>query len=50
MKQRYEIKDSRNQADRGMRFTSLRAAQRELSHACPPGRFYIYDRQDKREV
>ena len=50
MKLRYEIKDSHNPRDRGMRFTALDRARKELTYSVPTGRFFILDRQTKKEV
>lgn len=49
--QQYEIIDSVNPDWRGMRFSSLDRAQRELAQAVgTPGRFYIIDRQTGERV
>ncbi len=45
MQGRYEIKDTNHPDWRGMRFTSLDRAERELAKSVPPGRFVIVDRQ-----
>lgn len=50
MKSRYEIKDSHYPAERGMRFTSLSRAEKELAQSVPAGRFYIYDRAVKGKI
>ena len=47
---RYEIRDRENPRARGYRFTALDRAQRELAHAVPAGRWFIYDRQTGEEV
>lgn len=44
---RYEIQDTHHPEWRGMRFTSLERAERELARAVPAGRFIIVDRQTK---
>lgn len=47
---RYEIRD-RQMPGRGMRFTAIDRARREIAQATVrPGRFYIYDRAERREV
>lgn len=50
MKLRYELVDSKNPYWRGMRFTKLESAQKELARSVPPGRFYIKDRLEKKVV
>jgi hypothetical protein len=50
MNRRYEIRDTKNPADKGMRFTSLGRARQELAHAVPAGRFVIIDRETKEIV
>lgn len=50
MKGRYEIKDRNNPKAKGYRFTKLEHAQRELAHATPPERWYIFDRAEGKEV
>lgn len=51
MKQRYEIKDAHHPEWRGMRFSSEDRARRELAQAVgEPGRWVLYDRQDKQEL
>lgn len=35
---------------RGMRFSTLERAQRELKRAVPPERFYILDRETKQKI
>lgn len=50
MKGRYEIKDTKFPELRGMRFTALITAQRELSRSVPQGRFRIWDRETKQYV
>ena len=47
---RYEIKDREHKDWRGQRFSSLERAQREMNHAHPRSRFYIYDRTTKQEI
>ena len=44
MKGRYEIVDTHHPKWRGMRFTSLERAEKELAQSVPPGRFVIRDR------
>ncbi len=41
---RWEIKDRQNPTNRGMRFSTLERARRELAHAVPPSRWFISDR------
>ena len=48
MKGRYELRHPKY--GRGLRFTSLDHARRELIHAVPAGTWTIFDRQEKREV
>ncbi len=50
MKGRYEIVDSKHGTERGMRFSTLDRAERELAHAVPAGRFYIVDRMKPEDV
>lgn len=50
MNRRYEIRDAYNPTARGMRFSNFENAWKELSHAVPAGRWYIWDRQDKVKV
>lgn len=50
MKSRYEIVDKKHALERGMRFSTLDRARRELAHAVPAGRFYIEDRTTGMEV
>lgn len=45
MTARYEIVDSHHPDWRGMRFSTLERAERELARAVPAGRFYIRDRR-----
>ena len=45
MKQRYELVDSHNPDERGMRFSTLQRARRELAASAPQGRFYVKDRE-----
>lgn len=47
---RYEVKDRHDPRARGGRSAKLERARRELAKSYPPGRFYIYDREEKREV
>lgn len=47
---RYELKDSHYPEWRGMRFSSLDRAIKELRMSVPPGRFFIYDRQERKRV
>lgn len=47
MKQRYELVDSHNPDERGMRFSTLQRARRELAQSVPAGRFYVKDRVTK---
>jgi hypothetical protein len=47
---RYEIRDRHNPKDRGMRFTDLARAQRELARAEPTSRWFIFDRLDQKET
>lgn len=48
MKGRYELRHATY--GRGLRFTSLDHARRELKHAVPAGTWVIWDRQEKCEV
>jgi hypothetical protein len=48
MKGRYELRHPRY--GRGLRFTSLDHARRELGHAVPAGEWTIYDRLEKAPV
>jgi hypothetical protein len=48
MKGRYELRHQR--LGRGLKFTSLELAYRELRHAQPAGEWFIYDRADRCEV
>jgi hypothetical protein len=50
MSGRWEIKDRENPAARGMRFASLERAARELAHAVPRSRWFLWDRLERREV
>jgi hypothetical protein len=50
MNGRYEIRDRQNPQARGMRFSSLDRAERELAHAVPATRWFIFDRVMKAEV
>jgi hypothetical protein len=50
MKLRYELLDTHHPGWRGQRFTSLDRARRELAQAIPPGRFVLYDRQEREEM
>lgn len=50
MRGRFEIIDSAHRLRRGKRFASLERAERELSLAVPPGRFYIVDRLTRERV
>lgn len=50
MRGRFEIRDRNYPAARGMRFASLERAQRELAHAVPASRFFIFDRLERKEV
>lgn len=47
---RYEIRDRHNPKAKGMRFTSLASAQRELAHAVPAERWFIFDRSNQKEI
>lgn len=47
---RYEIRDNQNPKARGYRFTKLERAQRELTHAVPASRWFIFDRQTKQAI
>lgn len=47
---RYELVDREHPEWRGQRFASLERARREHSHAVPPGRFWIKDRERKIDV
>lgn len=49
-KQQYEIKDSHYPRERGMRFSSLERAKKELARSVPPGRFILIDRATGKEV
>ena len=48
MKGRYELRHPRY--GRGLRFTSLDRARRELTFAIPAGEWFIFDRQEKAAV
>lgn len=47
---RYEIRDTHNPTWKGMRFTSLDRALRELAHAVPKSRFEVIDRTTGEKV
>lgn len=49
MAAKYEIKDRQDPRARGMRFSSLERAQRELAHA-PRSRYMLVDRDTGQEV
>lgn len=46
----YEIRDRENPRAKGMRFSTLERAKRELAHAVPADRWFIYDRETRQEV
>jgi hypothetical protein len=46
VKLRYELRHPRY--GRGLRFTDLGPARRELAKAVPAGEWFIYDRQEKK--
>lgn len=50
MRGRFEIKDREHPKDRGMRFSTLALARRELARAVPQSRFYIVDRVTGQEA
>jgi hypothetical protein len=50
MKGRYELVDSHIPEWRGMRYTNLERARRELAKSWPPGRFHIFDRLTKERI
>lgn len=48
---KYEIIDGNNPTWKGMRFSTLERAERELAKAvAAPGRFYIIDRSTRKKV
>jgi len=50
MAAKFEIVDTENPRDRGMRFSSLVRARRELDRAVPRSRFILIDRETREEV
>ena len=50
MKGRYEVKDSKYPTWRGRRFTKLEHARRDLVQAEPRGRFFVWDRLERRRL